>query len=305
MATTVTPAVLAALFKGYRAEYQRALSDNQAKAKWQQVATLVPSVSASNLYAWLGQFPMLKEWVGARVVKAMTAEGYEVANKLFESTVSILRTAVEDDQAGIYMPMFTEMARAAAYHPDALVFAALKAGMTSACYDGQNFFDTDHPVYPEVDGTGVATSVSNVDIPGANPGPTWYLLDVSRAIKPIIFQERTKPELTSKTNPENSEHVFDHDEFVHGIRYRCNAGFGFWQMAYASQQPLTGEFYGKARAAMGQFKADGGRPLNITPGLLVVPPQLEAAARKLLIKDENSGNEWAGTAELFVCNELA
>ena len=74
MATTVTPAVLAALFKGYRAEYQRALSDNQTKAKWQQVATLVPSVSASNLYAWLGQFPMLKEWVGARVVKAMTAE---------------------------------------------------------------------------------------------------------------------------------------------------------------------------------------------------------------------------------------
>ncbi|MFV3367555.1 Mu-like prophage major head subunit gpT family protein [Pseudomonas sp. NY15435] len=305
MPTIITPAVLAPLFKGYRSEFQRALSENQAKAQWKNIATLVPSVSASSLYAWLGQFPMLREWVGARVVKQMAAEGYEITNKLFEGTVGVPRTAIEDDQAGIYLPMFEEMGRAAAYHPDSLVFEALKAGMTSACYDGQNFFDTEHPVYPEVDGTGTAVPVSNLDIPGASPGPTWYLLDVSRAIKPIIFQERTRPELTSKTNPNSSDTVFDEDQFEHGIRYRCNAGFGFWQMAYASQQPLTGEFYGKARAAMGQFKADGGRPLNITPRLLVVPPQLEAAARRLLIKDENGGNEWAGTAELFVCNELA
>ncbi|TLP70807.1 hypothetical protein FEA48_23530 [Pseudomonas nitroreducens] len=305
MATTVTPAVLAALFKGFRAEYQNALAENQPQAKWQQVATLVPSVSASNLYAWLGQFPLLREWVGARVLKAMAAHGYEVSNKLFEGTITIPRTTVEDDQAGIYLPIFKEMGRAAAYHPDSLVFAALKAGMTSPCYDGQNFFDTEHPVYPEVDGTGTAIPVSNVDIPGSSPGPTWYLLDTTRALKPLIYQERTKPELTSKTNPENSDHVFEHDEYVHGVRARNNAGFGFWQMAYASQQPLNGEFYGKARAAMQQFKADGGRPLNLTPNLLVVPPQLEAQARKLLVKDENGGNEWAGTAELFVCTELA
>jgi len=305
MATTVTPAVLAALFKGYRAEYQKALSDYQAKAQWQRIATLVPSVSASNLYAWLGQFPMLREWIGARVIKAMAAKGYEIENKTFEATVSILRTAVEDDQAGVYLPMFNEMGRAAAYHPDSLVFGALKNGMASECFDGQNFFDAEHPVFSEVDGTGTDTAVSNIDIPSSSAGPTWYLLDVSRALKPFILQERTKPELTSKTNPDNSDHVFEHDEYLHGVRYRCNAGYGFWQMAFASQQDLDGEFYGKARAAMQGFKADGGRPLNITPNLLVVPPQLEAAARELLIKDANSGNPWAGTAELFVCNELA
>ncbi|MGK4383416.1 Mu-like prophage major head subunit gpT family protein [Ectopseudomonas oleovorans] len=86
--------------------------------------------------------------------------------------------------------------------------------------------------------------------------------------------------------------------------YRCNAGFGFWQMAYASRQPLTAVHYGNARAAMQNFVADGGRPMKIKPTLLVVPPQLEAQARKLLVKDENGGNEWAGTAELFVCDEL-
>lgn len=305
MATTVTPAVLAALFKAYHGAFQKALSENQQKTQWQQVATLVPSVSGSNLYAWLGQFPMLREWIGPRAIKAMAAHGYEIANKTYEGTVAIPRVAVEDDQAGVYLPLFEEMGRAAAYHPDSLVFGALAQGMVQACYDGQNFFDTEHPVYAEADGTGAVTYVSNLDVPAADPGPTWYLLDTSRAIKPIMNQERLKPELTSKTNPNNSDHVFEHDEYLHGVRARGNAGFGFWQMAYASRQPLTGEFYGKARAAMRGLKTDGGRLLKIKPTLLVVPPQLEATALKLLVKDENGGNEWAGSAELFVCDELA
>lgn len=299
----VTPALLQALFVGFRADYQRALKDTPTK--WRDVATLVPSAAASNTYGWLGQFPKLREWVGARVHKDMAAHGYSIINKLFEGTVDIPRTAVEDDSAGIYRPMFEEMGRAAATHPDELIFALLAAGFTTACYDGQNFFDTDHPVYPNVDGTGVAVSVSNVDIPGANPGPSWFLLDTSRAIKPLIFQERTKAELESKTNPANSDHVFDHDEYVHGVRYRCNAGFGFWQMAYASKQPLDSEHYGSARAAMQGFKADGGRPLGIVPNLLVVPPALEAQALKLVVKDADNGNEWAGSAKVLVCPWLA
>ena len=80
---------------------------------------------------------------------------------------------------------------------------------------------------------------------------------------------------------------------------RANVGFGFWQFAYCSKAPLTAENYSAARAAMKNFQADGGRPLGINPGLLVVPSQLEGAARKLLVKDADGGNEWAGTAEVL------
>lgn len=295
----VTPALLQALFQGFRADYQRGLQ--AAPTQWREIATLVPSATASNTFGWLGQFPKLQEWVGSRVIKDMAAHGYSITNKLYEGTVGIARTAVEDDTAGIYRPLFEEMGRAAGVHPDELVFALLAAGATTRCYDGQNFFDTDHPLYPNVDGTGVAESVSNYDVPANNPGATWYLLDTSRAIKPLIFQERTRPELESKTNPANSDHVFDHDEYLHGVRYRCNAGFGFWQMACASRQPLDATHYGAARAAMRSFKADGGRPLGITPNLLVVPPALEAQALKLLVKDADNGNEWAGSAKVLVC----
>ena len=56
--------------------------------------------------------------------------------------------------------MMTEMGRASAVHPDELVFALLKNAHATLCYDGQNFFDNDHPVYEKVDGTGQSTTVS-------------------------------------------------------------------------------------------------------------------------------------------------
>lgn len=295
----LTPGLLHALFLGLRADYEKGLET--APSQWQKVATLVPSTAASNCYSWLGQFPRLREWLGPRVLKDMQVHGYSIENKKFEATVSIPRTSVEDDSAGVYRPLFEEMGRATGTHPDELIFDLLAAGFSTACYDGKNFFDTEHPVYPSVDGTGVAEAVSNMDVPASNAGPTWYLLDTSRAIKPLIFQERTKPELVSQTDPANSDHVFNHDEYVHGVRYRCNAGFGFWQMAYASKQPLDAIHYGAARAAMRGMKADGGRPLAITPNILVVPPALEGQALKLLAKDESGGNPWANSAEVLVC----
>ncbi|MOA61416.1 Mu-like prophage major head subunit gpT [compost metagenome] len=76
-------------------------------------------------------------------------------------------------------------------------------------------------------------------------------------------------------------------------------------MAYASRQALDETHYANARAAMRSFKADGGRPLGITPNLLVVPPALEAQALKLVVKDANDGNPWAGSAKVLVCPWLA
>jgi len=268
----ITPALISALFTGYKAEFQRVFGETPSH--WDKVATLMPSTSKSNTYGWLGQFPKLAEWVGERVLKDMKAHGYSIENKLFESTVSVPRTDIEDDEVGIYMPLFGEMGRAAKSFPDELVFGLLGLGASTPCFDGQNFFDADHPVYPNVDGTGAAATVSNF---GAGTDPAWYLLDTSRVLKPFIFQERTKPELTSMTDGKD-EAVFMTDLYRYGIRYRCNVGFGFWQTGYCSKLPLNAANFGAAYAAMRQFKADGGRPLGIRPNLLVVPSTLREKA---------------------------
>lgn len=70
----------------------------------------VPSSSKSNTYGWLGQFPSLREWVGKRVIKQMQAHGYVINNKTYEGTVGIPRDDFEDDNLGVYGPMFAEMA---------------------------------------------------------------------------------------------------------------------------------------------------------------------------------------------------
>ncbi|GAP66270.1 putative major head subunit [Mizugakiibacter sediminis] len=295
----ITPSSLTALFVAFRAEFQRAQADTPTD--WQKIATEVPSTSKSNTYGWLGQFPQFREWVGDRVLKDLAAHGYSIDNKSFESSVAVDRDDIEDDNIGIYKPLFVEMGRAAKAHPDELVFALLKAGTSTLCYDGQNFFDTDHPVYPNADGTGVAVSVANADVDTvARPNnPTWYLLDVSRALKPVIFQKRRDYNLAAMTK-QDDEAVFTSKKYRYGVDARVNVGFGFWQFAFASNQALDATGYAAARKAMQGYTADGGRPLGIRPNLLVVPPSLEGAARSLLVKDAQGGNQWAGTADLLV-----
>ena len=281
----ITPALLSGLRTGFSKAFQDALA--ATPADWEKVATRVPSSSASNTYAWLGQSPALREWVGDRVLKDMAAQAYQVQNKLYECTVAVKRTDIEDDNVGVYAPLFSEMGRAAKAHADQLVFGLLAAGETTTCYDGQNFFDTDHPVYPNVDGTGTATLVSNLQ---AGTGPAWYLLDTSRALKPLIFQERTTPELDALTSTQD-EMVFMSDTYRYGIRYRCNAGFGFWQLAYKSKAALDAANFNAAMAAMMQIKADGGRPLGVKPTTLVVPPSLRANAMALIEAQLTTGGE--------------
>ncbi len=61
--------------------------------------------------------------------------------------------------------------------------------------------------------------------------------------------------------------------------------------------------YGAARTAMRKFKDDEGRPLNITPNVLLVPPALEHIALAIVNNDrldDGKANPYKGTAEVVV-----
>jgi phage major head subunit gpT-like protein len=298
----INSANLAGLNKGFNVSFNKGLGS--APSYYKRLAMLTKSSTSEEIYAWLGQLPKVREWIGDRVLKNLSAHGYAVTNRLFESTVKVKRTDIEDDQYGVYGPLFEELGLAAGEHPDELVFSLLAAGFSTRCYDDQYFFDTDHPVKNE-DGT--ESSVSNF---GGGSGAAWYLLDTTRAIKPLIFQERIPYNLQSLTG-ETDENVFMRDEYAYGCRARANAGFGLWQLAYASKQTLDGTSYAAARAAMMSLKGDEGRPLNLKPNVLMVPPALEQTALKLISNELviNSGvavsNEWKGTADLIVNSWLS
>ena len=288
----VNNALISALRPGFSAAFARGKA--KAPSQWQLIATKMSSTNKSTTYGWLGQFPKLSEWAGQRSVKNLAEHGYSIVNNLYEGTVGVKRTDIEDDNLGIYTPLFEEMGYATATHPDELVFALLGKGVSTECYDGQNFFDTDHPVYPNVEATGTPETVSNL-IGEAEDATPWYVLDVSRPLKPLIFQERTAPEMASQTDA-RTDNVFMADEYRYGVRYRCNAGFGFWQQAICVRDALNQANFLKARALMQSFRADGGRPLGLGRGgkagtLLVVPASLEADAIKLVDLQLINGGE--------------
>lgn len=299
----INNANLQRMFVAMNASFRAGLG--QATSQYLQVATVVPSTTGSEEYDWLGQLPGLREWIGDRVVHAIGTHGYTIKNKPFELTVGIPRPKVEDDQYGIYAPLMTEMGRAADAHPDQLVFGLLKDGRTQLCYDGVPFFAANHKVLNE---KGKEANVSNVSDDGNN-GASWYLLDTKRALKPLIFQNRKSPVFVAKTNP-TDDNVFNADQFVYGVDARRNAGFGFWQLAHASNKPLTAENLKAAITAMETQTGDHGRPLGISPNLLVVSKVNRFAANRLLKADlVNEGgvavsNDLAGTMEYLVADWL-
>jgi phage major head subunit gpT-like protein len=269
----ITSALLTALHTNFKMDFQKGQS--RAEPQWPRIATEIKSSSSKNTYGWLGKFPGMREWIGDRVINDMKAHGYEIANKSYEATVGIDRDDIEDDQLGTYAPMMDEMGYGSTTQVDQLAFGLLKTGDAALCYDGQNFFDTDHPVYPNHDGTGTAATVSNLT---AGAGAPWYLLCTKRAIKPIIYQNRKAAEFVTKFDPRNSDHVFMGKEFLWGVDARRAIGFGLWQFAHMSKAALTSDSLQAAYEGMMGLKADGGQPLGIMPDLLVVPPGLDGAA---------------------------
>lgn len=281
------------IFTGFNTSFNK--GQKGAESHYNEIATVVPSVSRENDYAWLGQFPKFREWLGDRVINNLKAHSYTIENKDFESTISVPRNDIQDDRYGIFSPMFEEMGRLTREHPDELIFTLLKNGFTKNCYDGQYFFDTDHPVTNE---SGVVSSVSNYQSGVSSP---WFLLDCSRSIKPLIFQERMPYKLTS-LDKDSDQNVFMRKEYIYGVEARVNAGLGLWQMAYASKGTLDSTNFEAARTAMRSLKGDNGRPLGIKPTHLVVGPANEQAARRILESDiiaVESGSDIAGVSNIW------
>lgn len=261
------------LTRGFKASFQRGFAG--VTPLWGKVATLVPSSTASEDYGWLGKIPGMREWIGDRQINNLKQHDYNIKNKSFENTVGVDRDHIDDDQFGIYAPMMETLGQTAAEHPDILVFGLLAAGFATRCYDGQYFFDADHPV---IGADGETASVSNLQ---AGSDAPWFLLDTRRPLKPLIYQERKKPNFVA-LNQDTDENVFMRKEYLYGVDSRCNVGFGFWQMAFGSKAALSAENFEAAYAAMGAFKGDHGSPLGVRPNLLVVGPGLSGAARQIV-----------------------
>ena len=135
---------LTAVFINLKTIFNKAFE--AAPSQWQETTMLVPSGSSQNDYAWLSRFPRMRKWLGDKVIKSLAAFKYTIVNDDWETTVEVDRNDIEDDQIGIYAPMAQEAGFSSKQLPDEIDADLKNGAFAGICYDGQYFYDTDHPV---------------------------------------------------------------------------------------------------------------------------------------------------------------
>ena len=254
-----------------------------ADTRWPNFAMPVPTSGEAETYAWFGQFPRLEEWVGTRVYQRLLTHRYTITNIDYQSTITLTRNQVLADKMGMFSILSAELGAAAAALPDERLATLIKQGNRMTCYDGQYFFDTDHPV----DGQ---ANVSNLD--GDNASDIkWMLVGTSGSsrVLPFVWQNWQPYDMYSIEDLWNEQMLRAIKEFHFGTDGSSAAGYGLWQLAYGSTNAITTAKFETAYAAMQKFMGEGGRPLAIRPRRLIVAPDQRAAAMKIMQPLVNGG----------------
>jgi phage major head subunit gpT-like protein len=139
----ITPSAIAAINKGFSLRFQEAFA--KANPRYREFVTEVPSTGKSELHGFIDKLPRMREWLGERQLANLVAREFEIANKHLELSFEVDRDDIDDDRLGVYNPKLEMLAEQAAKYPDDLL-VALMQNATGLCYDGQYFFDDDHPV---------------------------------------------------------------------------------------------------------------------------------------------------------------
>ena len=137
MESILAKGLLTNFFEGY----------NGTTTYWQEVATKVPSTARSENYSWIGSIPRLRKMNGERIPKKLLEHTYSIVNEEYEASIEVKHADLKDDQTGQYGIQAKSIGEAVKQFPDELIFETLiPGGTTGLAYDGQYFFDTDHPI---------------------------------------------------------------------------------------------------------------------------------------------------------------
>lgn len=108
------------------------------------VSNLFSSDQASETYNFLGQSPAMREWIAGRQAKGFLGQGITITNKHYEATIEFQKRDVRRDKTSQIQARIGEFTDRAQSHWASLLSTSLLDAVSTVCYDGQFFFDTDH-----------------------------------------------------------------------------------------------------------------------------------------------------------------
>jgi phage major head subunit gpT-like protein len=134
------------LFRGFRLDYQSAY--DQTPTWYQDLATTIPSGETRSVtYGWMDRIPILRKWLGNRVINAAITHSREVFNEPYEDTIALDKFDVEDDRFGIFSYAVKGLGEAGKKWPDVQLAAFMRSrASTENGFDGVPMFSTAHPL---------------------------------------------------------------------------------------------------------------------------------------------------------------
>lgn len=235
----------------------------------------------------------MREWKGSRIVTSVMRDSYRIVTKKFEKTIGIDVDEVDFDNLDVYMPAINSVTVQLAAWRTQQMHKAVEAN--GICYDGKPFFAIDHQE--------AGLNVSNYQ---AGAGPSWYMLDSTKPIKPWLWGEAIAPRLRAKTG-EDEDNVFWRDQYIWGAKAVGGPGYGLWQTAFRSKADLDEANLEAAITTMRDRKDEEGETLDIVPNILLVPASLAFDARRLIGNANNANgdeNIHQNTLRVIVSNRL-
>lgn len=113
-----------------------------------RLATVIDSPNLIDRSIWLNALPVMRMWVGPKVIERISAESHPIVTRPHEVSISIGKGTIMNDQLALYGPAIDRLGEAYPNALDDLVITFLCAGIQGtslgATYDGQNLIDTDH-----------------------------------------------------------------------------------------------------------------------------------------------------------------
>lgn len=125
-------------------EFYRSLEQDTGPAWMSQVSMLFSSNQESETYAWLGQSPGMREWVGGRQAGGLSLESITLTNQHFEATLEISLRDKRLDKTGQILLRIQELALRTQAHWAKLLSILIAQGDSQRCYDGTPFFGSQH-----------------------------------------------------------------------------------------------------------------------------------------------------------------
>ena len=186
------------LKKGVDAKFHVAYRAMQAQPYLAALARLfmiAPSTGASEEYAWLGDVPGVREWIGDKTLKGLKDYDYTIKNKDFYDGFNIDRNEIEDEKIAAIMPRVEMLAQNVAKFPSELVIQIIKAAESSLAYDGVAFFANRSVNDNLLVGTGVTAANIKADITAARTAMMKFKSDQGRVMGLMLNTILCPPEL--------------------------------------------------------------------------------------------------------------